>query len=380
MVIKGCKVQIYPNPRQSQFIKKTLNASYLVYRQTYLYLEAYHQKSEMIPSSKQVARNFYLLLGEKRFSLLKEVDKNILIMTALYLRQRYEHAIKNGVAFRVKSNKAPSYSFPIPLSDEKQIILDPYKRRGFIPIEEIKSVRILGLRPFKGKILRPSISLNKLGDYFLSFCYETNEKILLTNRDEKPVGIDLGVKDIVITSEGKKYARLDFSKEKERIRHFQRRLSHKQINSQRRKKIDRKIYRYHQRIKHRQYDYLHKITYHLVKEHNMIGMETIHVNDFTRKIKKRSFRRALNNADLNEVTRQLDYKCKFYDKTLVKVNKEFPSSQRCSCCGFINSEVKNLKVREWICPRCHTTHDRDINAATNILLESQRMAKIIKAK
>lgn len=185
------------------------------------------------------------------------------------------------------------------------------------------------------------------------------------------VGVDLGIKDLAITSDGTKYDNNKYLYNSEkRLKHLQRSLSRKSKGSNNRNKARIKVARLHERIVNQRKDAMHKLTAELVRDYDVICIENLNVKGM---MKNHHLAKSVADVSFTEFRRQLEYKSAWYGKTVIAIDRFYPSSQLCSCCGYKNADTKNLLVRSWTCPKCHTMHDRDVNAAKNILNEGLRM-------
>lgn len=194
---------------------------------------------------------------------------------------------------------------------------------------------------------------------------ETEQETL--SKVSKSVGIDLGVKDLVITSDGEKFDNLKLIKKYEnKLAKEQRKLAHKQKGSNNREKQKIKVAKIHEKIANVRNDYLHKISHKLINENQVIVSEDLSVSNM---VKNHNLAKAIFDCGWSELIRQLQYKAEWNGRTYVKIDRFVPTTQTCHVCGCKNTETKNLSVRRWICPQCGAEHDRDINAAINILNE-----------
>ena len=188
------------------------------------------------------------------------------------------------------------------------------------------------------------------------------------------VGIDLGIKDLLITSDGKKFDNIRITKKYEKkLAKEQRKLAHKVKESKNWNKQRIKVARVYEKIRNTRIDNLHKISHKLISENQVIVSEDLAVSNM---VKNHNLAKAIFDCGWYELTRQLKYKSDWNNRLYIKIGRFVKSSQTCNVCGYINPETKNLSVREWVCPICGTVHDRDINAAINILNEGLRILNI----
>ena len=245
----------------------------------------------------------------------------------------------------------------------------------FIKLPKLGKVKIRGYRnkdKIEGKIVNATISRETTNKYYVSVLVEEDllvEKVTPTTI----VGIDLGIKDLVVTSDGIKYGNEKvLMKYEKRLKRLQRKLSRQVKGSKNYLKTKEKIARVHAKIKNYRKHYLNDIANEIVDEHDIIVTESLLVKDMF-KDKKKAFNKSLSDASLSKLCSLIEWKSKIKGKFYYKINTYYPSSQICSHCGYKNSKLKDLSIREYDCPECGSHNDRDINASLNILFEGLKL-------
>jgi len=373
MVHKAYRFRIYPTKEQEILIAKTLGCCRYVYNR---YL---HQRNEHYRLTGKGLSNGAcsadLTRHKQGVPWLKEPDSTALQSSLKNLDTAFKNFFSGTAQYpRFKSKRHLVQSYTAKNNNHSIRVAE-----NRVLVNKLGWIRFAKSREVTGRILSATLRRNASGTYHISILVET--AVSPMPKTGKTCGVDMGLKTLAVTSSGLTYLNpRHFKTLEDKLAREQRKLSRRYQQAKKDKKplSEAKNYqkqkvqvaRLHEKIANRRNDYLHQVSSHLVKNHDLIGMEDLQVANM---VKNPTLSKTISDASWGTLQKMVAYKAAWYGKELILVGKTFPSSQLCSACGIKNPVVKDLSLRTWVCEACGAHHDRDENASHNIEAEAIRL-------
>ena len=369
-MLKAIKIRIYPTDNQEVYINKLLGTCRYIYNNLLAFKKQEYEEKQNNISFGQLGKKLTELKTQNEW--IKESHSKVLQQSLIDLDKAYKNFFKEKKGFpKFKSKKDAKQScrFPIDaisgINGNRINIINPLKDIHYKCSRKDEKY----LNKYKDNIKSATLTKTKSGKYYLSILIDCNITKQLPYSD-KEIGIDLGIKDFIVTSKGDKFENLKLTRKNEKtLVKLNRQLSKKKKGSNNRNKARIKLAKVYQKINNQKQYYLHEVSNILINENKVICMENLNVKGM---IKNHKLAESISQMNFGEFRRMLEYKANWYDRNIVFVDRFYPSSKTCNHCGYINKNLK-LSDRQWVCPDCGKVIDRDYNAACNIRDEGIRI-------
>lgn len=372
-MLKAIKVRLYPNQEQEIYINKLLGSYRFVYNQCLALKKNTYVESKTNIGLKELGNYFHQdLTKNTEYEWLNEHNTKVLKQSVINLLDSYKRFFVNGNGFpkfKSKHDNQQSCRFPVEAISRKNNYLTnrlslttQLKDIKFKCSDEYKEF----LNEFKIGIKSATLSKTKTNKFYLSILIEHNQ-IKTLPVATNIIGIDLGIKDFVITSDGETFENIKIKRNnKQKLNKLHKQLSKKQKGSKNRNKARIKLAKFYEKLNNQKENYLHSVTNSLLNENQVIVMENLNVSGM---MKNHKLARPIQELSLYRFKQILVYKADWSDdRQVIEIDRYFPSSKLCNACNYKNNDL-SLSDRKWICPKCGTEHDRDLNAALNIKKE-----------
>ena len=376
-MLRAIKIRLYPNKEQELKLCKVLGCYRFVYNHMLALKQKEYNENKKSLGLTDLSKYFHgTLLKDGQYEWLKEQNTKVMKQSIRQMLLAYDNFFKHHEGFpKFKSKKdKQSALFPLEAISKR----NKFNERKITLTQPLKDIRFRcsdlyfkRLQTYRKGISSATLSKTKSGNYFLSILIELpQEELVKFGHTNKHVGIDLGVKDFVITSDGRVFENKHFFKSQEKkIAKLQRQLSKKQKGSNNRNKQRIKVAKAFERLTNQKKIYIHSVVNELFTYYDTVFMEDLNVQGM---LKNHKLAKAIQEVGFYRFKQVLENKARNNNKKVILVDRFYPSSKTCHKCGYINKELA-LKDREWTCPVCGEHHDRDLNAAINILMEGERI-------
>jgi putative transposase len=376
-MLKAVKIKLYPNKIQQVYISKLLGCYRLVYNKCLDKKKTAYAENKQNLGLNELGNYFHQdLTKSEEFKFLTEHNTKVLKQSILNMLDSYKRFFINGSRFpkfKSKHDNKQSCRFPI----DAISTINNYQLNKLTLTSQLKSLKFRCsdkdknyLNKYKSGIKSATLTRTKSGNYFLSILVEGNVEKQLPKALKDIVGIDLGIKDFIITSNNQHFDNIKIKRDNEKkLIKLNRQLSRKNNGSKNKNKARIKLAKFHEKLNNQKENYLHQVTNQLLNENQIVAIEDLNVSGM---MSNHKLAKSIQELSLTRFKNMLIYKANWYDRHIVEIDRWFPSSKLCNVCGYKNNNL-TLKDRSWKCPECRTIHDRDYNAAINIEKEGLRI-------
>lgn len=376
LVDKGFKFRLYPTAEQQQVMLQIFGSCRFVYNHFLAQAQEDYKNGLKLKSTYDFQKDLTLLKKQPEFAWLSQSDSQALNGAIANLGVAYARFFRGLGRYPQFKRKSNQQSYTTYCTNSKCLSIED--NRIYIP--KVGWVKIKQHRKLDGRTTSGTVTRTCSGKYFISLhCRDCSVEEMPKTGSE--IGLDLGIQSLITTSSGTRIqSPLHLRRAIDKLKIEQQRLSAKRVGSNNWQKQRIKVARAHERVANQRKQFLHQLSHDIIKNHDFIAAEDLDIQGMLEsdledlsKQQLKSFHRNITDVSWGELLRQFTYKAQWYGKQFVQVDRYFSSSQLCSNCGYKNPVVKDLKVRKWTCPNCGSTHDRDHNAAINILAEGRKL-------
>lgn len=379
VIYKGIRIRLYPTGEQKILIDKTFGCVRFVYNQTLENCKRLYEQSKRFPSKNERMKNLVPL--KEKYEFLKDVDAKALQQSVRNFNFALDKFFKNRNYFgfpKFTSKRNQKQSYRTPHDRSRADVLD----NKHIKLPKLGKVETKRFNmPEVYRIFNITVEKTSTNKYYASICIETEVQPL--PKTGKQVGFDLGLVDLLVGSDGTRFERPKFNyHNKDKLAKEQRKLSKMRAKLERAKlnldecknyqKQKHKVAKLYEHIANSAKDFNHKLSRKLVEEYDLIAMEDLNIEGMR---KNHNLAYSISDVRWSQLLNFIQYKCNWYGKDFKQVDRFYASSKICSCCGAYHKDIVNtFSIREWTCPDCGSHHDRDVNAAKNILTQALSVA------
>jgi putative transposase len=368
-MLKAIKLRLYPTVEQIIYINKLFGTSRFVYNQCLNYKINEYQLNKKSINFGEIGK--FLTSLKLEFEWIKESHSKVLQQQLINLDRAYNNFFKKGNGFPKFKSKHEKQSCRFPVDAISSI-----KGNRINIINTLKDIHYKCskdderyLNHHQLEIKSGTLSKTKSGNYYFSVLIDRPNKILKDAKNDV-MGIDLGIKDFIVTSNGERFENIKIKRNNtKKLKRLNQLLSRKQKKGKNKEKSRIKLSKFHEKLNNIKNYYLHSVSNQLLNENQVIVIENLNVNGM---MKNHRLAKSIQELSLNEFKTMLMYKANWSDREIIQVDQWFPSSKLCSVCNYKNTDL-TLKDRSWVCPNCKTNHDRDLNAAVNIRNEGMKI-------